>query len=109
MVLKYGAVLTAALLLSGCGAVKIGRIQADPSRFANRTVKVSGTVVNSVGVMGTGGYQVQDDTGKIIVISRSGVPSTGSRVTVKGAVWPGAQVLGKSVGVAIREESHQVR
>lgn len=98
-----------ALLLSACGAVKIGRINADPSRYRNQTVRVSGTVVNSVGALGTGGYQVEDGTGSIFVISRKGVPSRGSRVIVTGKVFPGAEVLGQSVGTAIREQSHTVK
>jgi hypothetical protein len=98
-----------AILLAGCGPVKIGRINADPSRFRNQTVHVNGTVLNSVGVLGTGGYQIDDGTGKIYVLSRSGVPSRGSQVEVTGRVTPGAEVLGQAVGVAIREESHKVR
>jgi hypothetical protein len=99
----------AALLFSACGPVKIGRINADPSRYRNQTVRVTGTVVNSVGLLGRGGYQVEDGTGSIYVISRSGVPSRGSRVTVTGKVFPGAEVLGQSVGTAIRERSHSVK
>ena len=97
------------VLLTGCGAVKIGRINADPSRYQNRVVHVSGTVTNSVGVLGTGGYQLEDETGKIYVVSRSGVPSRGSRVKVTGVVSPGVQVLGQSLGVAIREERHTLK
>jgi hypothetical protein len=101
--------LTAAAMLSACGPVKIGRINADPSRFQNRAVTVNGKVTNSVGVLGTGGYQIEDETGKIYVISRSGVPSRGSTVRVTGTVTPGVQILGTPVGVAIREESHRVK
>jgi hypothetical protein len=103
------AILLAAILLAACGSVKIGRINADPSRFRNQTVHVNGTVVNSMGVLGTGGYQIEDGTGKIYVLSRSGVPSRGSHVVVTGRVTPGAEVLGQAVGVAIREDSHKVR
>ena len=98
-----------ALLTAACGSVKIGRINADPSRYQNQTVHVTGTVVTSVGLLGKGGYQIEDGTGKIYVVSTTGVPSRGSRVTVTGRVLPGAQVLGESVGTAIREEHHTVR
>ncbi|PWU06667.1 MAG: hypothetical protein C5B51_11915 [Terriglobia bacterium] len=105
-----GAAASAAiLLLSACGSVKIARINADPSRYYNRTVHVDGTVVNSVGVLGTGGYQIQDETGKIFVLSRTGVPSSGSHVSVTGNVVGGAQILGQSFGTAIREEHHRVK
>ena len=106
--MRYPAI-AALLLLTGCGAVKIGRINADPSRFTHRIVRVNGTVTNSVGVLGTGGYQLDDGSGRIYVISRRGVPSRGSRVEVKGVVEPGVQLLGNPLGVAIKEEAHRVR
>jgi hypothetical protein len=106
---KRKTVLIAAFLLAGCAPLKIGRINADPSRFRNQTVHVTGTVTNSIGVLGKGGYQIEDDTGRIYVISGTGVPSRGSRVTVTGTVIPGAEVLGTAVGTAIRERHHQVK
>jgi hypothetical protein len=107
--MKSLALIPFALLLAGCGSIRIARINADPSRYANRTVTVTGRVVNSVGVLGTGGYQLEDDTGRIYVLSRTGVPSRGSVVKVTGTVTPGVQVLGSPIGVAIREEHHRVR
>jgi hypothetical protein len=107
--MRYTILASAALLLAGCAPMTIGRINADPSRFANRTVRVNGTVTNSVGLLGKGGYQIEDSTGRIIVISGKGVPTRGSHVTVTGRVAPGAQVLGTAVGVTIREDSHKVR
>jgi hypothetical protein len=108
MTLRAILVLSA-VLLTGCAGTRIGRINADPSRYANRMVTVSGQVTNSVGVLGTGGYQLEDESGRIYVISRSGVPSRGSRVKVTGTVTPGVTVLGQAVGVAIREDHHSVK
>ena len=105
----FSIIFASTLFLAGCGPVKIARINADPAHYRNQRVHVSGTVVNSVGLLGTGGYQIQDDTGKIYVVSRSGVPSSGSHVTVTGTVIPGVQVLGQSVGVTIKEQSHRLR
>lgn len=107
--MKRFAVAPFVLLLAACGSVRIARINADPSRYANRTVSVTGRVVNSVGVLGRGGYEVDDGTGRIYVISGAGVPSRGSRVKVTGTVTPGVQVLGSPIGVAIREQQHRVR
>jgi hypothetical protein len=107
--MKFAIVGLAAVLLAGCAPVTISRINADPSRFQNKTVTVSGTVTNSVGVLGKGGYEVDDGTGKIYVISGKGVPSRGSEVEVTGRVSPGVEVLGTPVGVAIRESDHKVK
>jgi hypothetical protein len=98
-----------ALCLTGCAPLTIARINQDPSRFRNRIVHVDGTVVTSVGILGTGGYQIDDGTGKIFVLSRTGVPSSGSRVSVTGSVVNVAEVLGQPVGTAIREQSHKVK
>ena len=100
--------LLAALFLSACAPLPIGRITSDPTQFRNRTVTVSGTVVTGVGLLGRGGYQVEDSTGKIYVVSTTGVPSRGSRVKVTGRVVDGANVLGTPIGTAIREQHHQV-
>ena len=107
--MKLAIVGMAAILLAGCAPVTIGRITADPSRFQNKTVTVTGNVTNSVGVLGKGGYELDDGTGKIYVISGKGVPSRGSRVQVTGRVSPGVEVLGTPVGVAIREADHKVK
>jgi hypothetical protein len=106
---SIAAAALAALLLAGCGSVKIGRINADPSRYRNRTVSVTGKVTTAVGVLGTGGYQIEDGTGRIYVVSKSGVPSRGSEVTVTGTVSGGVNVLGTSLGTAIVEKHHKVK
>jgi hypothetical protein len=107
--MKSLALFSLLVVLSACGSIKIARINADPSRYANRTVTVTGKVVNSVGVLGTSGYQLEDNTGRIYVLSRSGIPSRGSVVKVTGTVSPGVQVLGNPVGVAIKEQQHRVK
>jgi hypothetical protein len=111
--MKQGILLSAAAVaafsLIGCAPVTIARINQNPSRFRNQTVRVNGTVVTSAGILGTGGYQLDDGTGRIFVVSRTGVPSSGSRVSVTGDVVTGAEVLGRPLGTAIREHSHSVK
>jgi len=107
--LTLAAALAAALLTTACGSVRIARLNADPSRYRNHTVSVTGTVTNSVGILGTGGYQVDDGSGRIYVISATGVPSKGSRVTVTGTMTNGVTILGKAYGAAIRERHHKLR
>ncbi len=106
---RWTVAALAAILLSACGTVKIGRINADPTRYRNRTVRVAGTVTNAVGILGTGGYQIQDETGRLYVLSTTGVPARGSRVTVTGNVISGANVMGHAIGTAVREQHHKVR
>ena len=95
--------------LSSCGYTKIGRISADPARYVNRTVHVEGRVTNSFGAMSVGGYQVEDDTGKIFVVSNRGVPAKGAEVAVSGRVMEGVTIAGRSFGTAIQESDHHIR
>ena len=103
------ASLLALLLCSGCATTRIGLIQSDPSRYRNKQVAVNGTVTTSFGLLSTGAYEIQDDSGKIYVLSRTGVPAKGSRVTVHGTVVNGIMLGGNALGTAIREQSHKVR
>ena len=106
---KILAVLPLALLLLGCGTVKIGRILDEPMRFRNRSVRVEGQVDRSIGALVTGVYQVDDGTGKLYVLSNSGVPRRGTRVSVKGKVTQGVTLGTRSFGTILREESHKVK
>lgn len=99
----------AGLLLAGCGSVKIGRLRAEPYRYQNRTVRVDGTVTNSFSALVAGFYEVQDDTGKIYVISNGSAPPKGTRVNVKGTLMNGLTVGSRSFGTAIRERGRRSR
>jgi hypothetical protein len=101
--------LAAAVLLAGCGSVKIGRILDQPNRYQNRVVRVDGVVDAAFGAVVAGVYQVDDHTGKIYVLTTGGVPRKGSRVSVKGRVMSGITVGTRSFGTSIREENHRVR
>jgi len=105
----FGLALGMSLVLSSCGYTKIGRITADPSRFRSRMVRVEGRVTTSFAAMSTGGYQLDDGSGKIYVLSNRGVPSSGSTVAVSGTVIQGITVMGKSYGTVIQESDHHVR
>ena len=102
-------IFAAGLLMTACAPTRIGRILDDPGHYRNRSVRVEGTVVASAGLLGTGAYQVEDGSGKIYVVSRSGVPRTGARVEVEGPVVGGVELMGQSLGTAIREREHKLR
>ncbi len=107
---KVSILAVCGLALAGCGPTRIGRILADPSRYQNRNVTVEGRVTGSVGAFVAGGYQVDDGSGKLYVIStRSGVPSKGAQVRVSGNVTPGLNLMGRNIGTVMRERSHRVR
>ena len=98
--------LALAVGLTACPSrTEIGKINADPDRYFDKEVGVAGTVTDSYGVPFVGGaYEIDDGTGKIWVVSESrGVPSKGARVGVKGRVFSGPALRGRTFGTAIRE------
>ena len=95
--------LTLALL--GCPEqTTIGQINADPGRYLNKEVGVSGTVTESFGVLNKGVYQLDDGTGRLWVFSeRYGVPTQGARVQVAGHITPTVTFSGRSFTNILRE------
>jgi hypothetical protein len=106
----------AALLLSGCEQKNINEIKADPGRYAHREVAVVGNVVQSVSLLGHGAYEVDDGTGRLWVVSQTGVPRKGARVAVRGTIRD-AYDLGSfvrlpekiSAGMVLMEREHRAK
>jgi len=74
------------LMLPGCkGATSIKTLLDDPGRYDGKEVRIAGAVVHSIGVFGRGAYQLDDGTGKIVVVTKDGgAPREGARVGVRG-------------------------
>jgi hypothetical protein len=102
------ALLVLSLALAACDRQKIGDIVADPGSFNGREVAVAGRVTQSFGVLGRGIYEIEDDTGKLWVLSEArGVPSKGAYVGVKGRITPTVTFMGTSYATVMREEDRR--
>ena len=96
--------LAASLLLTACPSRQtIAKINADPGRYHDKEVAIAGTVTNSYGFLDKGVYEVDDGTGRMWVATTRGVPAKGTRVGVKGLVYPTLNVGIKSFGVGMEE------
>jgi hypothetical protein len=110
-------IVVLAMAAGACATKTIGSVLADPSKYRNREVQISGDVVDSYGVLGRGVYRVRDDTGELWVMSGEGVPRTGARVKVRGTVRDAFSLgpLGRGIpsgvggAVLLVESSHDVR
>jgi hypothetical protein len=104
---KHGfllAVALAAFLSVACDRKEIAEITADPGAWADKEVNVGGKVTQSIGVLGTGIYQIDDGTGTLWVWSDSrGVPTKGALVGVRGRVTPTITFLGVNYATVLRE------
>ena len=85
---------SAMLVLVGCESKTINQIMAEPQRYANRDVGITGNVIRSFSVLGAGAYQVDDGTGKMWVVAKNNVPREGARVGVKGKIQDGFNLGG---------------
>jgi hypothetical protein len=96
-----GLVLVLGLAVAGCkGTTPIKDVLDDPARFDGETVRIAGTVTSATGLLGTGIYNVDDGTGKITVVSKSGgVPREGAKVGVEGSVKNGYTIGSSSLTV----------
>ena len=110
----------AALGSGACASTRtVNDILADPSRYRNHTVKLSGEVVDSYSVVNRGAYRIDDGTGQMWIVSEKGVPRKTARVTVKGRVREGFNFgsLGDKIklptaiatGIVLMEASHKAK
>ena len=90
--------------LSGCkGATPIRKLLDDPSQYDGQTVQIASDVTRSIGVLGTGIYQVDDGTGKLFVVSKDGgAPREGARVGVRGT-FKSAFTIGTETAAVLQE------
>ena len=103
----------------GCAAMTVNRIVADPGRYRDREVRLSGEVVDSYSLANRGIYRIDDGTGRLWVVTDRGVPRRSARVTVKGRIRDGFNLgsvgerinipLELGVGLVLMESSHTAR
>jgi hypothetical protein len=109
------AAIVSAVLVASCAArsVRIADLKDQPGRYDERSVSVTGTVTNSFGIplVPFQVYEIDDGSGEITVLSRSGrgAPSKGARVQVKGKVGQVATFGGRSFGLHIQEEDRDLK
>lgn len=113
---------TLALLMGGlgstsCASVTINKVLADPGRYRDQDVTVSGEVSDSFSVMSRGAYRLKDASGQLWVVSEQGVPRNGAQVVVKGKIREGFNLsgfgdrlpAGLGSGLVLVESSHWAR
>jgi hypothetical protein len=87
----------------GGGTTDIKTLLDDPARFDRQTVRIAGTVEESAGILGYGTYHVDDGTGKLWVLTKTGgAPRNGARVGVEGE-FRSAFTLGDRSGAVLME------
>lgn len=98
------------LLLTACPQREsISKIMADPGRYRNKEVAITGTVTDSYGILGQGTYEIDDGTGRIWVATRRGVPSRGARIGAKGRILSAGNYNGRSYATILEETDRRAK
>lgn len=94
--------------LTSCGVTSVRSVHDHPQRhWFNANVELKGQVVDRVPLLGAEVYQLQDETGKIWVLTKDANLKSGERLLVKGKVrFESAPIAGQELGEAYIEE-HQ--
>ena len=113
------ALSVSALASAACASRTVNQVLADPSRYRDREVRLSGAVVDSYSFVNRGAYRIDDGTGQLWVVSDKGVPRTSARVTVTGTIREGFNLgsLGGRInlpqgigsGLVLMESSHKAK
>jgi len=109
----------AALTSTACASRSINQVLADPARYRDQEVKLSGAVVDSYSFVNRGAYRIDDGTGSLWVVSSTGVPRKTARVSVTGTIREGFNIgllgdrinlpAGLGAGLVMVEASHKAK
>lgn len=101
------AALLGLIAVAGCktpaDVVTIKTLLDDPTRFDEKVVRVQGDVGKAVGLLGYGAYQINDGTGTLNVVTKSGgAPREGAHVGVEGT-FKALFTIGTTSAAALQE------
>ena len=109
---RFGLLAVVSLLgmlaLSACMAsqghlLTIKTLLDDPTRYDGKLVRVTGDVGKAVGVFGYGAYQLNDGTGTLNVVTKTGgAPREGAKVGVEGT-FKAVFTLGSTTAAGLQE------
>lgn len=95
------------------GKLTVAKLTDNPSKYADKDVKITGTVSSSYGIsiLGQGGgiYKIDDGTGSLWVVTQRNVPTNGARVKIKGRVQNALVYNGKNYGLGMLEGERKIQ
>lgn len=109
-------ILTVGLITSACPErTSIADIEANPSKYSNKSVAIAGTVRNSYGVnvpftqIRGGAYEIDDGSGSMWIVTQNTVPNKGAQIGVKGKIQNGISYGGRNYGLGMLEEDRRFK
>src|SRR5262245_11049731 len=106
----FGPIALVVLLAACPGTKSIKELLDDPGRHEGQTVRIAGEVTQSLGILGYGGYQVNDGSGTLTVVFEGGgsTPRVGAKVGVEGT-FRSAFTVGSVSGAVLLEKGRKVQ
>lgn len=95
--------------VAGGGVTSVRSVHNNPQRhWFNSTVKLEGMVIDRVPLLNAEVYQLQDETGKIWILTPYSNQEPGERLLVKGKVrFESIPIAGQELGEAYIEEQNR--
>lgn len=109
---RFGLTLLALgmlILTAACELNSVEEVKSDPFKFQNKQARLGGIVRQNWSVLKYGVYEIEDQTGKIFIVSEKGAPSKGAVVEVKGNTRTAFNLSGIDYGTVIMENKRKVR
>lgn len=114
-ILLCGLLFAVAFTVACPKRTSIADLNANPSKYQNKTVAIAGKVKRSYGasIPGTpisgGIYEIDDGSGSIWVITDQAVPAKDSEIGVQGKFGNAVSYNGKNYGSGIFEDKRKYR
>lgn len=89
---RLGLLITVGFFLAtmtACGAhisTPIEQIKANPRQYADKRIKISGTVTETFSLLVLKYFVVDDGTGEMYVVTKKSMPARGENIKVTGTV-----------------------
>jgi hypothetical protein len=114
-ILFCGLIFAVAFTAACPKRTSIADLNANPSKYQNKTIAIAGKVKQSYGasIPGTpisgGIYEIDDGTGTIWVVTDKAVPAKNSEIGVQGKFGNAVSYNGKNYGSGIFEDKRRSR
>ena len=96
-----------AVMAAGCkgNLTTISTLLNDPGQYDHKPVHVAGKVTHAISILGYGGYQIDDGTGQITIVTKTnGAPREGAEVGVSGEFRNGFTLGTETVAAIIESQ-----
>ena len=106
--LKLSGLIVMVLFFTACPATtKTALIKSTPSKY--KDVKIVGRVTDTYSAAGGSMYEIEDEAGRIWVVTNRVTPALSLLVAVQGTVATGFSLGGRDFGTVVQEKKRMIK